>query len=443
MAPEQTETRTRWLPLLPFVLVVLGIALTRAPFLPMRLAGEEGEFGGSIVNLAHGQLPRAMIARARRGTEMEIPAGHNLGGYLLLAAPFTPVLRITGFNSIAQRTAAAVGMRGCAALLYGVTLVLALLLVAPERRWRAALMLLAMSLPALPLLGSVQINYDGAISPLVVVGALWLARRGRSGGKAGAGWLALAGLFSSFGKLEFAAAIGAAIVIAEAVERRPLNVGVYFAALAGGLVFWRLVDPTNFKHGAGLVTRYWEMQGGNGAPILSRALDYSRRHLGLFWPMWAALGVACVVAPWSGARAWPMLSVALALLFIIAGYHAVAWRGDDFPRYFAACFPLVAILLAELSPPRVVPVLALALIAATVPQYLGLCRDRSLALNHLIHSNTDSHAVAESLEIAPRACMTVTGMDAGVGFYSGRAAFACCFAQWTDFAKQQDDRLCR
>ena len=136
--------------MLLFSALVLLMALTRAPFLAMRLAGEEGANGRGIVKLAQGHLPRGVIARSARGHEFLIPAGHNLGGYLLPGALLAPVLRLTGFSTLPQRVNAAFGLRACYVVIYCLALLVALVLVEPGRRPRAALLLAAFTLPTLP-----------------------------------------------------------------------------------------------------------------------------------------------------------------------------------------------------------------------------------------------------------------------------------------------------
>jgi hypothetical protein len=125
------------------------------------------------------------------------------------------------------------------------------------------------------------------------------------------------------------------------------------------------------------------------------------------------------------------------------GYHAIAWRGDDFPRYFAPCFPLVGVLIADLQiSRRVAAVVAVLIVCGSMSQYVHLLSHRRQALAELVHTTRDGLALAEQLEADPRDCITVTDMDAGIGFYSRTASFACCFAQWTDFAATENGALC-
>ncbi len=421
--------------------LVLTVAATRAPFLAMRLAGEEGANGRGIVLVAQGHLPRMIIARSAGGREFVNPAGHNLGGYLLPGALFAPVLRATGFQTIPQRVHAAVGLRGVYAALFAVALLFGLAIVAPERRGRAALLLVALTLPTLPLVASVQVNYDGAVTVLLVLATLFLFQRAVE--RRSIGWACAAGALLGFGKLEYVVSVAVALLIAEAVALRARLWPPFAALLVASILVWRRLDPENFNYGYDVIGRFWNMQGGTGAPLVSRALEYGRANLALLWPLYASL---CVALVWSAARrrrVRALLPIGLSMAFILVGYHAVAWPGDHFPRYFAPCFPLAAILLAELDAPPALGVgLAALLLCVAVPEYVRRYGERDHLLSTLIHTSSDDLALARELEAHPRGCITVTGMDSGVSFYSSRASFACCFAQWTGWHTKIGESLC-
>lgn len=441
-SPTRADARrTRRRDALLFLAMIALIAVTRAPFVSMTLAGEEGEFGRSVVMVDQGQLPRGVIARTARGEEYLIPAGHNAGGYLLVGALFLPVLRICGFTSLLERVRAATGLRACFVALYCIGLVFALALIDPRRRARGALLLGAMTLPALPLIGSVQVNYDGAISVTIIVATLYLFRRARTSGRLA--YAAAAGLLLSFGKVEFAIAAMTALILSEMLARRWRALGIFCASVVAGDLFWHFIDPINFNYGTALVTRYWGMQGGTDAPILKRAWTYAHTNGALLWPLYATSAIALVYGLLRPRRIAPLLPVVLTLVFIVVGYHAISWRGDGFPRYFAPCFPLAAIVLAELELPSFAAVLAAAIIFVfAIPEYRGLLGVRERALATLIHVNRDGLAASEQLEASPRDCVTVTDMDASIGFYSRSASFACCFAQWNDWLPNHHEHAC-
>ncbi len=425
-----------------FFVVFAIVGITRAPFVSMTLAGEEGEFGRSVVMIDQGHLPRGIIARTPHGNEFEIPAGHNLGGYLLPAALLLPAMRVVGFSSLDQRRRMAAWLRVCMAVLYGCALLFALALLNEERRAGGVALLAAFSMPILPVLASVQVNYDGAISTLLVVSALYLDRRGTRTGQLA--WHVIAGLVLSFGKIEFALAVLAALGLSHLFQGRLRMALLVVLGFLGGELGWRTIDPTNFTYGLTLVTRYWDMQQAAPAPLLARVITYARTNVGMLWPLYATVGLTLLYLLLRVRRAASLAPVALTLAFILAGYHAVAWRGDGFPRYFGPCFPLAAVLLAELELPAVYGyVAALLLFGISIPSYAKLASSPLHALAKVIHSPHDDLEQARLLEESPRTCVSVTGMDSGIGFYSRTASFACCGAQWDGWLAQHGAHTCR
>jgi hypothetical protein len=408
----------------------------------MTLTGEEGEFGRSVVMVDQGHLPRGIIARSPYGAEFTIPAGHNLGGYLLPAALLLPALRMVGFSSLEQRRRIATALRVCIAVLYVCALGFALVLLDEGARARGAALLAAFSMPVLPLLGSVQVNYDGAISTGLVLAGLCLARVGMRRGKLR--WNVLAGIVLSFGKVEFAIAALMALVLSDLIGARWRSAFATVVGLIAAELVWRGVDPTNFDYGVELVRRYWSMQGGLHSSLAPRAWAYAQTNSLLLWPVYASLAIALVVAIVRRRAAVLLSPVALTLLFIVVGYHAIAWRGDGFPRYFGPCFPLAALLLAELELPFTPSYAVAALVTLlALPSYFQLSRDHGHALARVIHSNRDDLQMARELEGDPRGCVVNTDMDSGIGFYSGRVSFACCGAQWGDWISMHGGSLCQ
>jgi hypothetical protein len=121
----------------------------------------------------------------------------------------------------------------------------------------------------------------------------------------------------------------------------------------------------------------------------------------------------------------------------------MAWRGDGFARYFAPAFVLVPVVLAGLLPPRrAVLALVVACAAPALVSYRAVLADRQLALCHRV-GGIDFRPAARSAEEAPKPpCVPVTGGDSGLSFYSAKAPFACCWAQFTPWEPLRS-QLCR
>jgi hypothetical protein len=435
----------RWLRRHGGLVLILAALAARAPFATMLMCGEEGEFGRAAIGILQAKRPALVIARDLGGREYTTPPGHNLGGYALPALVVGPAIRFTGFSSVTRRTHAAIALRLAFLTLYGLALVAALLMIPRERRLVGGLVLALLSLFPLPLLASLQVQYDGAVSTLLLTLAVLAMTRGLDGARLRPWLLAAGGFAVALGKLEYLGVAACTMVVVAAWERRPLAL-VAFAA--GALVASALcyeIDRDNFLGGYDVMRRFSGMQ--EHVPLGTRVRAYLPQFAALLWPLYLALPVAVVGFAVDRERRVrrALLAPLVAALLVFGGYAAIAWQGDGFPRYFAPAFVLVAVPLAQLRvPPRLLALVAIVAVAPfAVRAWIAEARAGELALCSRESSVWDARQWSRDREVTPPLCVPVVGMQSGAGFYSRRAPFACCGAQWTPQWPELTAQLCR
>jgi hypothetical protein len=424
------------------VLVALAL-LARAPFVTMVLCGEEGNNGRAALKTVSGQRPALVVARDLGGREYTTPPLHNLGGYLLPALVAGPAIRLIGFSTAAERARAAVALRLGYLLLYALALLAALAMLPQQRRLLGGLLLLVFSLFVLPLLGSLQVQYDGAVSTLLTTVAALALVRGI--GETPRWWLLVAGgLAVSVGKLEYVGvAAGTAFVVA-VWDRRWRGAAAFLVGALVGSAVWCAIDRQNFLGGYDVMQRFSGISAH--VPLVTRVRGYLPEFAALLWPLYAALPLALGGFVIDRQRRQMLVPLLMSAVIFVA-FVVVAWHGDGFPRYFAPAFVLLPVALAQLSiAPRVVAALVLLVLAPLAlrdwwreathqPQY-ALCRR--------FWGPFDAPGWAQSHESGPLPpCVNAVGMESGLAFYSRRVPFACCGAQWTSEWPQLKAQLCR
>jgi hypothetical protein len=421
-------------------LLVAVAVLVRIPFLTMVLCGEEGEIGRAVTTVIEGRRPALVIARDLHGKEYAKPPLHNLGGYLLPAVVFAPALRWTGFSTVEERIRAAAALRAAYLLLYGGALVAALSMVPVARRTLAGLFLLVFSAFPLPLLGSVQVQYDGSVSTFLVVLSAALVVRAMAGEPVRPALLGLAGFFISLGKLEYVLSGAAAVAVLAIVDRRPRVLVVFLAGVALGTLSCGLWDGENLLGGYRVLRHFHDLMAPYPPGV--RVPAYLRESAPYLWPLYLALpwvAAACLIDRNGRGLATPALTAVL----IFAGYAEIGWHGDGFPRYFAPCFVLVPVALSRLSlPTRWLAVGAAALALPAIASYRGELEAGSFALCRRISAACDWRASARALESAPGPCVPRLGMESAIGFYSRTAPFCCCGADWDHEWPVLEAQLC-
>ncbi|HEY2745584.1 MAG TPA: hypothetical protein VGL86_13200, partial [Polyangia bacterium] len=406
------------------------------------MCGEEAEFGRAAVAAAHGRRPMLVVARDLSGHEYETPPGHNLGGYALPGLLAAPAMALTGFDTIAQRTRAAVALRLAFLALYALALAAALAAIPCERRAIGGLLLALFSLFPLPLLSSVQVQYDGAVSTLLLAVAIAAIVRGGDDGRL-LPWLLAAGGFAvSLGKLEYVGVALAAMLALAVWRRRPLAPVPFVAGvLAGSALSW-LLDRGNLVGGYDVMLRFSGIQ--EHVPLWTRVRAYLPAQAALLWPLYVGLPAGVVGFAVTRERG-RMLAPLVAALAVFVGYVAIAWRGDGFPRYFAPAFVLLPVALAQATRwPRIVGALALvAILPFGAHAWWSELHQRQFALCRRTSSAFDARRWSTEEEASPPRCVPVIGMQSGPSFYSRRAPFACCGAQWTSEWPPLAAQLCR
>jgi hypothetical protein len=418
-----------------WLLLALAVG-ARAPMLRLWLCGEEGNFASAVRDVSRLRKPRLLIARNLDGKEFKTVPGHNLGGYAVPALLAGPVRSLARFRTDAQRTRYALLLRACFLLLWTLALALAARALPKGHALEGVALLTACSLFPLPLLGSVQIQYDGAVSTLLLTAlCVLLTLRGERP----IAW-ALAGLLISIGKLEFAlVGLGTAIVTA-LVQRRGRGLAAFVAALVlGGLACW-LIDADNFTGGSAVPLRFWGIEEQSGQPLPVRMREYLTSIWPLVWPVLIAAPVGALGFLASPARRRAVAPLA-ATLGVCGGYAVIAWQGDGFPRYFAPAFVLAPLALVLLEPPRwLVGAVAAAALAVAAPQYVGELERGPGAMCLRLHGSDLRPSLRRSPLFRP-SCVPATSSESAPGFYSATAPFACCWAQWADWPELQP-QLC-
>jgi hypothetical protein len=421
-------------------IVVVAALVAHAPFATMSLCGEEGNFGRAVVKVLERQRPVLVIARDLGGAEYTTVPGHNLGGYVLPALAAAPALHAIGFSTDEQRERAAVALRVAFLMLYGAALLLALAAIPRERRLVGGVLLALFSLFPLPLLASAQMQYDGAVSTLLLVGAVAAMVRGADRDRLRPWLLAAGGFAVSLGKLEFLVVAVATMTLLAVWDRRPLALGAFVAGAAAGAALCWTVDSANFVGGYTVIRRFSGIQ--EHVPLWTRVRTYLPANARSLWPLFVALPIAIIGFVAERERRH-MLAPLAAATMVFLGYTAIAWRGDGFPRYFAPAFVLVPMALAMVRVPvRIALIAALPIAVLAVPAWMTQLRLGRYALCVRLSGPFDARSwAAEHRGAQP--CVPSLGMESGPGFYSRRVPFACCGAQWTTEFPVLASQLCR
>jgi hypothetical protein len=435
----------RWLRDNAGLLLVVAALAAHAPFVTMVLCGEEGNFGRATVKILERQRPVLVIARDLHGREYTTVPGHNLGGYVLPGLTVAPALRMTGFSTDAQRAGAAVALRGAFLALYAGALFLALAAIPRERRLVGGLLLALFSLFPLPLLASAQVQYDGAVSTLLLVAAVTAMVRAMThaddADRRPLLLLAAGGFAVSLGKLEFVAVASATMLVVAAWQRRPLALVGFIGGLLAGTTLCYAVDRANLVGGYDVIRRFSGIQ--EHIPLSTRVAAYVPANANYLWPLYMALPLAWIAFAIDRARRrWAAPLVAATLVFV--GYVAIAWRGDGFPRYFAPAFVLLPVALAQVRlSTRIVLAIALVVVAPfAVRSWLAERDAGRFALCDRLSPRFDARQWIREHQTA-QPCVPALGMESAPGWYSRRVPFACCGAQWTTEFPDLAVQLCR
>jgi hypothetical protein len=415
--------------------------LVRVPFLPMVMCGEEGEIGRAVTKVLEGHRPVLVIARDLTGKEYTRPPWHNAAGYALPAVVFAPAVWLTGFSTVDERIRASMALRGAYLLLYGAALFGALYMLPKGRRTLGGFLLLTFSLFPLPLLGSVQVQYDGSVSTVLVVLSVALIARATHAEKVRHGLLVLAGGVISLGKLEYLLAGCATVALVAALDLRPRALLSYLTGAVSGLLLCGLSDSENLIGGYRVMRNFQALMAPT--PLATRVPDYLRESLPYLWPLYVGLPIACIALLIDPQRRL-LLSPVMTAVFIFTGYVEIGWHGDGVPRYFAPCFVLLPVALSQLSARA--RWIALATAALAVPAVHGYRREqanREFALCGRVGAVVDWRLSARSGELARSRCVPRLGMESAIGFYSRTAPFSCCGADWGDEWPELGAQLCR
>jgi hypothetical protein len=415
--------------------------LLRLPFLTMVLCGEEGEVGRAVSMVVAGKRPALVIARDLTGKEYAKPPWHNAGGYALPAIVFAPAVRLTGFTTVDERIRAAAALRGAFLALYGAALFVALLLVVPkERRALGGFLLLAFSLFPLPLLGSVQVQYDGSVSTFLVVLSTALLDRGTRAEGVSHRRLALAGWIISLGKLEYMIAGAVTAAVIALVDRRPRGLVAYLAGAAAGTLLLGLWDGEDLVGGYRVMRHFYGLMAP--FPPAVRVPGYLRVSMPYLWPLYVALPATAVALLVDRQRRRLLVPVVAAGV-IFTGYAGVSWYGDGFPRYFAPCFVLVPLALSQMTArARWIAIAGACLLVPGIWSYNRELEAGDFALCRRVGGVLDWREAARTLEQPWGGCVPRLRNESAIAFYSGTAPFACCGADWGNEWPDLRARLC-
>ncbi len=432
-----------WLRAYGGVLLVLAALAARAPFATMVLCGEEGNFGRAAIGVLQAKRPALIVARDLAGREYSTPPGHNLGGYVLPGLVSAPALRFTGFSTVTQRTHAAIALRLAFLALYALALLAALAAIPRERRLIGGLLLALFSLFPLPLLGSLQVQYDGAVSTLLLAAAILAITRGLDGAQVRPWLLAAGGFVIALGKLEYLGVALATMTVVATWDRRPRAALAFALGALAAVALCYAVDRGNLVGGFDVMRRFSGIQ--ERIPLGLRIKAYLPANAELLWPLYVAIPIGLLAFAVDRAQRRRLLAPLFASTIVFCCYVAIAWRGDGFPRYFAPLFVLVPVALAQLRiRPRWIALVALVGLAPfALRAWLAEAKRADVALCVRETPYFDARQWVRGQEASPPHCVPVLGMQSGPAFYSRRAPFACCGAQWTPEWPQLTAQLCR
>ena len=344
------------------------VAAARLPFIGNVLAGEEGYFAALVLNgvptsaLDDRHLPREIagfidgkpILQTFHRTVMPyiimetfgraVAARDALGrlssARLTIAArwpfAFMFLLGSLGLIALTVEAAAVAGTHRSAAGALAAIGVTAWSLTSP----------LAVS-------ASIQPQVDGSVGVMLLGTAAILLALGDIKQSAACWRFLMAGLLAGLGKHEWAlafaaAAVGALIICLFDVSgrrRRGAAFAVFLVGLALAAALSYAVSPSDYRAGFAVMTNIFERTGGE-----LWALQPAQ------WPFTVPVvtlalidGVFIVVVSRQLIRTAPGLLLAyLAAIAIGIGYAVSGWHGDNFPRYFAPPFVMLALVFVAL-----------------------------------------------------------------------------------------------
>jgi hypothetical protein len=404
-------------------ILLAGTLFARAPFFSTRLCDEEGQVATAVQHVVRGQRPRYTLARQVDGREVLVLPEHNLGGYTLPAILFAPAYYLGHADrDINSRIASVRWLRIVYLVIYGAAFALALLLLPPQRRLLGAVFLFAFSLYPLPVLASVQVQYDGAVTTFLLVASSLLLARGATERR---WWLvAAAGFVLSLGKLEYLCAGAVTAALAALTLRNGRIAAAYAAGALAGLTLCAVIDWENFRAAYFVIGKFADYRSATKLTLIARVSGFFAQFSRDLWPLLAAL--ACVVLSTPLViREWRRTVFALAPgAAVVVAYLMFAWRGDGFPRYFAPGFILLPIALAHLYRPAWWSYgLAIVALFTSVTAYNRELQWGHGALCRRVGVNYDTVAAARAIEANPRDCMPITSWESG--YFTVHAPFAC------------------
>ncbi|MGE0267392.1 MAG: hypothetical protein AB7S78_02900 [Candidatus Omnitrophota bacterium] len=347
------------------VLLLTIVVLTRLPFLNAVLCGEEGLFAYAVENVVRGKTPRLLVARDVDGTLHEILPEHNLAGYVFPAVIYAVFYHAFELEDPASKLYPYRGtfMRAAVLLIYGAAMVLAVLIIPAANRLWGTFLLTSFACFPLPFLASIQIQYDGAVSALLLILFLGCLVRGRQSENS-IGWCAAGAFLLSLGKIEFLlVGIGSIITAGFVYEGKKamarIGLGTCLGVMLGGLLSF-LYDAPNFLGGFNMTGRIY-MRSVRHEGIwstfvykLSLVFQYIGSNSAWFiQPLFILMITAYFIyrERKNNRPAEPLAVISLSsAVFILVGYCGIAWEGDGFPRYFAPTFILAPLALSAFPP---------------------------------------------------------------------------------------------
>jgi|GEM_PF-4833236 len=435
----------KWIPLA----LVAALFLTRLPFFTTSLCGEEGIFAHAVLEVTRGEKPRLLVARDLRGVEYSAVPEHNLAGYVIPGLVFAPFAAVLGTDShrLDVRVFSGAILRFVFFLIYLAAAVTALMLIKPSRRLMGAALIVLFSLQTLPFFASIQIQYDGAVSSLLLVsfvalltGAIKMQHQARSS----VGMAFGAGALIALGKLEYViVALGtlgmiyvAALFLRARVRHLHLIPPAFAAGIIAGMSASYIYDPANFIGGFEVLVR-----------ASSAVASTENRHWLYFRGAWKRIHVLLFGLIWLGIWVWKyrrniepqVLLPGIAAFVVTLGFLVIAWGGDGFPRYFAPAFILLPVALAQIDSRKWMGTTAVGiLVIEAIVNYGRFIPNAEAALCRLaLHA---PNIIEESKVHAMKTFTCVPKTDGSIGFYAANSPFVCC-GYWEDPQAPESLRL--
>ncbi len=440
--------------------MLLTIFLAHRPYFQATLCGEEGLYAYAIEQMADGRAASFLMARGVDGTRYEEIAGHNLAGYLMPAGVYK-ILRAfhgpfaDGMNGAIQK---ALLMRWSVYVFYLLALITAVCWLPKDRRMWGTFLIVAMAHLNLAFYAAPQVQYDGAITALLMLIFCGCVARGWTSDH-GWIWVVIGTLIVSWGKIEYLfAAIGALGLMALWYREWSRSLMIVWAGLLGGILgsalhYW--LAPDNFIGGLSLIHRIVDTTSGASShgslwSKLQGVLVYIVNQWAWLRELFFVL-VVCVFVLWRDRRdakaVTPLSVIALmSSVCVTAGYSLVAWPGDGFPRYFAPAFLLLPLALAHgrVERPRWKdrwPILSLVIVlvlSAGVVQ--GVMQRGGNPVSRYCQIFDEVGMLQWIVQNEGREFTQMQGGPAGFGFYSDTLPFVCCGSDVSLYTPEIDPR---